>query len=270
MSGPVTRSAARELKRHVAGWADAPSIEQMDMVLRFMAKWRCHVLNQTLISLQGTTVQGGLFAGMDYSSEATEGSLSARLLGVYEAGLQPHIRRIVERGVDCVIDLGCAEGYYAVGLARAFPHLSVHARDISERARTYCAELAARNGVAERVIIGGEFQATDFEAFAGRRVLAIVDVEGAEVDILRPDLSPALTRMSLIVETHDVSRPGALKTIRSRFETTHEITLVEQTHELPDPPRWLMNQSELDQLLVTWEWRHRLTPWLVMEPKAGA
>lgn len=268
MSGPLTRAAAEALKAQVAGLTEPPSLADLEMILRFLAKWRSQVLSQTLIARQGTTVQGGLFAGMDYSAEAAEGSLSARLLGVYEAGLQPHIRRIVEAGIDCVIDLGCAEGYYAVGLARAFPHLTVYAHDISETARSYCAALAEKNGVADRVVVGSEFVAADFEGFAGRRALVIVDVEGAEVDILRPDLSPTLARMHVVVETHDVWRPGSLETIRARFQDTHQITTVEQSHELPHPPEWLMRLSELDQLLATWEWRHRLTPWLVMEPKS--
>lgn len=268
MSGPLTQAVGQALFEQVGALPPNPSIEELESVLRLLAKWRSQALGHTLVARQGTVVQGGLFAGMEYLESATEGSLAARLLGVYEASLQPHLRRIIEAGVECVIDLGCAEGYYAVGLARAFPHLTVHAHDISERARECCAELAAKNGVAERVIIGGEFGPTDFEAFAGRRVLAIVDVEGAETDILRPDLSPALSQMSLVVETHDVWRPGSLRAIRSRFEPTHHVALVEQSHELPDPPRWLMGLSELDQLLATWEWRHRLTPWLVIEPKA--
>src|SRR6202008_1532945 len=104
------------------------------------------------------------------------------------------------QGLDDIIDVGCAEGYYAVGLARLAPQATVHAFDIDEAARTACAELARRNGVAERVRIGGAFPPEGFEAFAGRRVLVMVDAEGAELDVLRPDLAPSLAGMSLIVE----------------------------------------------------------------------
>lgn len=269
MSGPLARGAARQLRQQMANWGDAPSIDDLEGALRLLAKWRSQVLGKTLLSLQGTVVQGGLFAGMDYAAEATEGSLTARLLGVYEGGLQPHIRSIVDEGLDCVIDVGCAEGYYAVGMARTFPELTVYAHDISEAARAACAALAAKNGVADRIVVGAEFRPTDFEAFAGRRVLVIVDAEGAELDILRPELSPALARMNLIVETHDVWRPGALAEITARFAPTHEVTRVDQRHEAADLPQWLMNLSELDQLIAVWEWRHRLTPWLVMRPRGG-
>ena len=118
-------------------------------------------------------------AGMDYLDQAAEGALIPRLMGTYESELHPHLLAFVEAGLDLVIDVGCAEGYYAVGLARLMPEVVVHAHDIDEAARRACTELAARNGVSERVIVGGEFRPDGFEAFAGRRVLVMVDAEGA-------------------------------------------------------------------------------------------
>ena len=79
-----------------------------------------------------------------------------------------------------MIDVGCAEGYYAVGLARMMPGVTVHAFDSQAKARAACAELAARNGVADRIVIGERFEPDGFEAFKGRRCLVLVDIEGAE------------------------------------------------------------------------------------------
>jgi ribosomal protein L11 methylase PrmA len=167
-----------------------------------------------------------------------------------------------------VIDVGCAEGYYAVGLARMMPAVTVHAYDIDERARAACTELAAKNDVSERVIVGGEFAPDGFEAFAGRRVLVLVDAEGAEVDILQPALSPALAGMNVIVETHDLFRHGAMATMVERFSPTHDIVRVDQQPKTLDMPDWLKALPHLDQLLAVWEWRFRPTPWLVMTPRA--
>jgi hypothetical protein len=149
------------------------------------------------------------------------------------------------------------------------PGAVVHAHDIDEAARLACAELAARNGVADRVIVGGEFKPDGFEAFAGRRVLVMVDAEGAEIDILQPALSPALAHMNVIVETHDVYRPGALALMTERFAATHDIVRVDQQLKVFTLPPWLQALPHLDQLLATWEWRASPTPWLVMRPKAA-
>jgi hypothetical protein len=253
----------------VAEWPATTGMPQLEMLLRHLAKWRSQVLATTQLKLHGAVVWGGLFAGMQYT-EAAEGGLMPRLMGAYESELHPHISAFAAEGLDAVIDVGCAEGYYAVGIARLLPEVIVHAYDIDPNARRACADLAKLNGVAERVIIGEEFKPTDFEAFAGRRVLVMVDAEGAELDVLQPALSPALAGMSLIVETHDVLRPGVLKTLTERFTPTHELLRVDQQGKRIDLPEWLLGLSHLDQLIAVWEWRHRPTPWLVMRPRNPA
>ena len=76
-------------------------------------------------------------------------------------------------------DIGCAEGYYAVGMAGRMPATRVDAFDIDPAAQRACGELAARRGVAERVRVGARFTADDFAAYAGRKTLVLCDVEGA-------------------------------------------------------------------------------------------
>jgi hypothetical protein len=263
----ITAVTAGRIKQWVESWTTAPGVEGLEGGLRLLAKWRSQMLANTYVARHGVTVFQGPFAGMTYLDRSTEGALIARLLGCYEAELHPHIAAIAGEGLDCVIDVGCAEGYYAVGLARLLPEVTVHAHDISGLAREACADLAAKNGVTDRVIIGGEFKPQDFEAFADRRVLVLVDAEGAELDVLRPDLSPALAGMKLIVETHDIFRPGALKALVERFSPTHDIVRVDAQGKVLEMPAWLKTMSHLDQLLATWEWREKPTPWLVMRPK---
>ena len=262
----------------VANWIKAriardPPISaepELNTLLRVVAIWRSRAIANTLAQHHGAKILNGPFAGMDYVKDATEGALAPRLLGSYESELHPAIARFAAEGFDCVIDVGCAEGYYAVGLARLMPTVTVYAYDIVEKARIACAELAAKNGVSDRVIIGELFTPTGFEAFADRKCLVMMDVEGAEDDLLRPDLSPALAQMSLIVETHDVYRPGVLERVRERFAATHDIQRLDQQAKTTPLPDWLARMGHLDHLLAVWEWRVRPTPWLVMTPKAPA
>ena len=264
----VRGNVARLVREHTRSWTDVPTIDQLNNLLRQMAKWRGYVLAETYLAYAGPIIMQGPFAGMTYISAATEGALVPRLLGVYESELHPHIEAFAAEGLDCVIDVGCAEGYYAVGLARRMPETEIHAFDTDPNARTACAELASRNGVADRVRIGGEFKPEDFQAFAGRRVLVVVDTEGAEVDNLQPDRAPALAEMNIIVETHDLYRAGAMKAMLDRFGDTHDIVRLDQTGKAIEMPAWLKELGHLDQLLAVWEWRQRPTPWLVMRPKS--
>jgi hypothetical protein len=240
---------------------------QMNELLRLLGRWRSQLLANTYIALQGPYIFQGPFAGMQYVTSPTEGSLIARLLGTYESELYPYIRQIAEKGLDEIIVIGCAEGYYAVGLARLYPHVKVYAYDNDPAARSSCEQLAAANAVQGRLLVRGEFRQQDFEAHKGRRVLVMVDIEGAEDDILQPILSPCLSSMSLIVETHDPLCPGVLLRLTGRFQSTHEITRVDQQPKQCVLPPWLQSLPHLDQLLSVWEWRGQPTPWLVMIPR---
>lgn len=266
----VTADAIRFVRQMVAAWPPEPGPNTVNELLRMLGRWRAHMLVNTYLSHHGPVIWSGPFAGMEYVRAATEGALMPRLLGTYECELHPHLAALTAEGLDCVVDVGCAEGYYAVGLARMMPSVHVYAHDIAEAARMACADLAARNGVADRITIGGEFKPADFEAFAGRRVLVMIDAEGAELDVLQPELSPALAGMNLIVETHDIYRPDALAEITRRFSPTHDIVRVDIGPKPLTGPPWLLELSHLDQLLAVWEWRAAPTPWLVMRPKAAA
>jgi precorrin-6B methylase 2 len=263
----ITTIVARWLKQRVETAPTLDDAGELNTILRQLAKWRSALIVNTYVQNHGRTILQGPFEGMSYVAEATEGALAPRLLGVYESELHPHILAFSRSDIDCVIDVGCAEGYYAVGLARLMPNATIYAYDIDPKARAACAELAQVNGVADRVKIGGEFAPDGFEAFAGRRCLVMVDAEGAEDQILQPALSPALAGMSIIVETHDLFRPGVLNRMLERFGPTHDILRVDQGPKtLPLPP-WLTALGHLDQLLAVWEWRGLPTPWLVMTPK---
>jgi len=264
----MTSEVGGRIREWVRSWPEPPEAAGLFRVLRFLGQWRSLMLANTFLRHEGARIHGGLFRGMHYVTASTEGALMPRLLGTYESELHPHLQAFIDGGLDCVVDVGCAEGYYAVGLARLAPQVTVHARDINPAARQACAALAALNGVADRVVVGAEFRAEDFEAFAGRRVLVLVDAEGAEVDILRPDLSPALAQMSIIVETHDLFRPGALAELAARFAATHDITQVDEGPKVFEAPPWMRGMAQLDKLIAVWEWRQQPTPWLVMRPKA--
>lgn len=263
--GQLTERTVQCVRDVVAGWPAEPDANEVNQLLRLLGFWRQQMLVNTFLVHHGPRITGGLFEGMEYVTRATEGALLPRLLGAYEAELHPHLLAFRDEGVDCIVDVGCAEGYYAVGLARLMPQVVVYAYDIDPRARAACAELARRNQVADRVVVRELFRPQDFQSFANRQVLVIMDVEGAETELLRPDLAPALAGMRLIVETHGADK---LTGVRERFEASHDIQRVDIEGKVGELPPWLRELGHLDQLLAVWEWRGCPTPWLVMRPKA--
>ncbi len=260
-ASPLTLAATETLRKIAAAPADAA---QLAAALRHLAKWRAELLANTILERSGTKVLSGPFRGMDYAFRASEGSRSARLLGCYEASLAPVIEAIIARAYPLVIDVGCAEGYYAVGLARRIPGARVLARDENPKAQALCGMLAARNGVADRVEVGGRMDHADFAICADQSVLVLCDIEGAEAELLDPVLAPGLLFADILVETHDVMRPGLSDLIASRFAASHTILRLDRkiSTDLPD---WMESLSDLDRLIALWEWRGGPTPWLWMQ-----
>ena len=259
---PLTQATAEGLRRLLDG---DPSVAQLDAALRYLAKWRSALLDNTLAQQTGTTVQDGPFKGRAYPVRAAEGARAARLVGAYEASLAPVIETIASRPYATVIDIGCAEGYYAVGLARRMPQALVLARDTSPAAQSLCRALAEANGVADRVEVGGEVGHADFVLCDAAPTVLICDIEGAEADLLDPAAAPGLTQADILVEVHEGMRPGLLATLTARFTPTHLIARIDRSLRPDLLPPWAERLSDLDRLLLLWEWRAAPTPWLWME-----
>src|SRR6185312_11284308 len=114
------------IRQWVAEWPARPDQKALFRALRFLAMWRSISLANTYLAREGSVIYGGLFEGMKYLERPSQGMLLTRLLGVYEAELHPYFTAFVEEGLEVIIDVGCAEGYYAVGLARLAPDVVVH------------------------------------------------------------------------------------------------------------------------------------------------
>ena len=247
----------------------ADEAAQLNEALRLLSKWRSVLIQNTVLKHQGTVVMEGPLQGLDFLPQSAEGCHIAKLLGCYEQPLQPFIEAAITANYPTILNIGCAEGYYAVGMARRMPQTQVLAFDLNPKAQEVCAALAHKNGVSEQVRIGGLFEPEDFAAYADQQVLLLCDIEGAERDLLDPVQSPALKGIDIIVESHECLTAGITQTLIDRFMPTHEITLVQDNgqRQLHQATAWFHNLAHLDQLLATWEWRSGPTPWLVMKAK---
>lgn len=241
----------------------------LNNALRLLAKYRSALIQGTLLQVHGPTVLGGPFAGMDFVEHSAEGCHSPKLLGCYEQQLHPVWMNATRRGYEAVLNIGCAEGYYAVGLARLMKGARVIARDTNAAAQAAVAELARRNGVADRVEIGGLFQPADFAAWEGRKSLVVCDVEGAELDLLQPEIAPALASMDLVVECHEMPGRHVLAELARRFAAMHQMWAIRQQPQAVALPEIFASLGHLDQLLAVWEWRSGPTPWLLLQSRSG-
>ncbi|MCA3420860.1 MAG: hypothetical protein INF34_01265 [Roseomonas sp.] len=254
------------LLRRALAKTEPLSRQELEGILHLMGKWRHQMISNTIMARDGLVVQGGPFAAMQLPPYSAEGCRAPKLLGCYEEVLHPHLEKFIARGFDAVLNIGCAEGYYAIGLARRMQNTKIFAHDLNEGAQETCRAMAKLNGVADRITIDGLFSGGDFERFAALDTLVMVDIEGAEEALLDPEAFHALRQMTIVVECHGGPKRGTTETLTSRFQPTHHVTRLDQTYSQPTLSPWMRDLGHMDQLLAIWEWRGEPTPWLVMEP----
>ena len=144
----------------------------------------------------------GPFAGTIYPLNAALNRHSVpKLLGTYEQELHHIIGVVAQRKYDLVIDIGCAEGYYVVGLARLL-HTKVLACDPEPVERKLCAEAARLNSVSPLVEFMSLFQPSDLRKFRDLRVLCICDCEGFETTLFTERTIENVERWDLLIELH--------------------------------------------------------------------
>lgn len=194
--------------------------------------WRYRSSLGQLRRLTASRIVGGPFKGLRYIARSAGSQYGPKILGTYELELWPVIDEVIRRGYNLVIDVGAAEGYYAVGLAHRLPSARVIAFEAEPRARRLLRRLADLNGITRLQIEG--FCTPDALGRAipdAERPLIICDIEGAEDDVLRPDAVPALRRADVLVELHEFLRPGISAEIYRRFHPSHRIRFI------PSEPR---------------------------------
>ncbi len=154
------------------------------------------------IERNGCMVRYGPFAGTIYPLKAALSRHSIpRLLGTYEEELHDVIKTIAQRKYDLVIDIGSAEGYYAVGLARLL-RTKVLAYDPEPVERSICEKNARLNGVSALVELRDLFRPADIKQFRDLRVLCICDCEGYEAELFNAATIPDVAKWDLLIELH--------------------------------------------------------------------
>ncbi|MCA9242143.1 MAG: hypothetical protein KDA37_18155, partial [Planctomycetales bacterium] len=126
-------------------------------------------------------VQAGPFQGMRYIGRAFGSVYFPKLLGIYEREIYPYIDRVIPEGHDLLVDIGVAEGYFAVGLALKQPAPVVGFESDAEAARA-ARDLALLNGVSERVHLKGLCTPAILQATLepAARPFLMCDVDGYE------------------------------------------------------------------------------------------
>jgi hypothetical protein len=175
-------------------------------------------------------VLSGPFAGMVYVNEVVWGPITPRWIGSYEEELHGVIGQVIAGKYKQVVDVGSAEGYYAVGLARSLQGTTIYSFDTDPFARKVQGKLARLNHV-ENLAIGTYCSHSTIQKLAVEDSFIICDIEGAEYDLIDPVKAGNLRNCDLLVEVHPfrgLSRDQVREELHGRFGKSHKAVLVRQ------------------------------------------
>ena len=221
-------------------------------------------------------VLAGPFQGMKYgSTRAFCSALHPKLLGAYENELAGLVSAAIGRNYPTLVDVGAADGYYAVGFALKNPGIRVIAFEQDPRAQAEFAKLAAANGISSGLDVRGKCEPPDLLTIAADPGLVIVDCEGYEDPLLNPEVIRHFKDWDFIIETHDGFSPGITDRLEQRFAATHETRRVEVIHDLDKadhldfPLLKDLPRREVNRLLAE-NRQHACLRWLACFSKSAA
>lgn len=176
--------------------------------------------------------KSGIFANMNYVGQSICGSIAPKYLGLYEIELVSTFEKLFSLPLKTIIDVGAAEGYYAVGLALKFPHSRIIAFEATEEGRHLLDQVILRNGVSTQIEVRGyctpESLKVETSNCSGHDYnLLIMDVEGAEEELLRLHEPSDLARFYMLIELHDWVDPEMGDRLMNKFSSTHKVQIIE-------------------------------------------
>jgi len=218
------------------------------------------------------TVRDGFMKGLKYPEFKSYGSsIFPKLTGTYENELNQTFETLGEINYSCIVDIGCAEGYYAVGLASHFKSANIFAFDIDENAQKLCKEMAKLNKVEDRVFVRQECTWEILrELVVHKKSLIISDCEGFERHFFVKEMMNDLVNSDLIIELHPMNEKDVKNYLQELFKDTHTISYISsyddkrKMFELGDQYKGL---SDLDKLKLVQEGRSFTMEWLIAKSK---
>jgi hypothetical protein len=220
-------------------------------------------------------VRNGYFKGMRYSGFQAAGSaIYPKFIGSYENELTPIFQKLISNKYDTIIDVGCAEGYYAVGLAMLLPNAKVFAYDTEVYARNLCQQIATLNKVQDRITIKGTLNANELKKidFTNKKTFIISDCEGFEKQLFTVDNIANLKNCDILIETHDLFDLTISAYLIELFKETHNAPMVisslddnkkAQTYHYPETEKLDLNTKKI----VFAESRKAIMEWLFFSSK---
>lgn len=223
-------------------------------------------------------VHYGYFKGLKLVKENAWGSGSDKggmLLGIYEKEVLEEIISLQTRyRANYFIDLGAADGYFGTGLILKEYFKHAYLFDISEKAQNVIKKNAEANNISNKITVKGKVKKSLYEYLTFEQIqnsLILIDIEGAEFDLLSESFLNEVSKSYLIVELHDhILSNGVekLKILIDNCKNHFEFKLIYSGSRDTSTYKELDDFNDHDRWILCSESRFSKGHWLVLKPKS--
>lgn len=231
-------------------------------------------MSQKFDELFNSTVKYGAFKGLKLSSETWWGSAdrASMLFGLYEKEVLDSLQSISKKNTT-FIDLGAADGYYGVGVLVSNLFEKSICYEISEKGRKAIKNNAQLNNVLHKMEIKGIAKNNFYNELppsALSNSVLLIDIEGAEFELLDKNTFNAFRNSIIFVELHDWFYDDGLKKLQKLKNdsiSTHVITELKTGARDPSIFPELKKLDDNNRWIICSEGRKQLMTWLRFDPK---
>lgn len=239
---------------------------------------RREILGERLFRLSNGRVLYGPFKGMKLASTSWSArDVGSILLGEYERQV---IDVIMESpsSYSIFVDIGAADGIYAVGLSMNNRFQSSFCFESSEASQSSIRENALANDVKSKITILGTAESNFLTLLTTQypidlsKALFLVDIEGGEYDLLSEKNLEKLRNSVLIVEIHkdvdgfELQYEALIKRSSHIFNVSKLFSHAKSKIDFKEIESW----PDEDRQIIFSEGRRHQMSWLVMTPKIDA
>ena len=241
---------------------------------RALVKQRRKRVSKEIYQRFNGVIQDGIFEGLKLSRDTntSAGVLGSKVLGFYENVVSEFVLK--QGPYSNVINLGSADGYFAIGMLVKNLASRAICFEISDRGRASIRENAVENNCSSRIQIYGKadhefYKKVSPEINDTENNLIICDIEGGEFDFISSDIFQKFKNCTWVIELHDKvkNRPkGIREKFLARIPKDLNYEIIKSKPIIWPEIELLEDLSDNDRALLFSEGRKKIGEWLTIMP----
>jgi len=230
---------------------------------------RREVLGKKVWEYYGGEIAYGIFKGVKINSHSDWSGTKdtgPKILGLYENQI---LKWIQQKNFDLLIDIGAADGYYALGILSSKIASRAVTFEISVNDREITKASAINNSVDDKIFIRGE--ATTSEIIETLKScsngLIIIDIEGGEYNLVTSELLDAAKNCWLVIEIHEILNKDIQVNMLNLCKESHDFEELTSLERNFPKDSFTEKLTDNERALLLSEGRPYAMSWMCLSPK---